>query len=94
MFQWIAANWLTIVCAAAVLGLVAVSLWNIVPRKGKPSACAGFKGLKHICSGEADCPAPDENSTHIVWATGGNMVPYDEQESYYIKGCLALGMAE
>lgn len=60
----------------------------------EPSACAGFEGLKHICSGEADCPAPDENSTHIVWATGGNMVPYDEQESYYIKGCLALGMAE
>ena len=60
----------------------------------EPSACAGFEGLKHICGGEADCPAPDENSIHIVWATGGNMVPENERESYYIKGCKALEAAE
>ncbi|MBQ2057964.1 MAG: hypothetical protein II387_02390 [Oscillospiraceae bacterium] len=55
MFQWIAANWLTIVCAAVVLGLVAVSLWNILPRKGKPSACAGCAGCASCSGGCAGC---------------------------------------
>lgn len=58
----------------------------------EPSACAGFAGLKYIAEGKADVPAPDEQSIHIVWATGGSMVPIDEKESYYMKGLAALGM--
>ena len=56
----------------------------------EPSACAGFAGLHHIVSGNADVPAPDEQSIHIVWATGGSMVPEEEKESYYLKGCRSL----
>lgn len=46
----------------------------------EPSACAAFEGLKYVCG------QTDENSIHIVWATGGNMVPADEKEAYYQKG--------
>ena len=58
----------------------------------EPSACAGFAGLSYITEGVTDVPAPDENSIHIVWATGGNMVPEEEKERYYMKGLRALGM--
>lgn len=58
----------------------------------EPSACAGFAGLKYIADGAADVPDPDENSIHIVWATGGSMVPDEEKEQYYMKGLRALGM--
>ena len=40
----------------------------------EPSACAGFAGLKYT--------AGDPNATHIVWATGGGMVPNEEMERY------------
>lgn len=57
----------------------------------EPSACAAFEGLKYINESssvvEGRCfPAPDENSIHIVWATGGNMVPEDEKKAYYERG--------
>ena len=26
------------------------------------------------------------NATHILWSTGGNMVPADEKQHYYEKG--------
>ncbi len=59
----------------------------------EPSACAAFEGLRHInggvgVSGNAGryFPAPDEKSIHIVWATGGSMVPEDEKVSYYDRG--------
>ena len=55
MFQWIAANWLTLVCAAAVLVLVAVSLWNVIPRKGKKPSCAGCSGCAACSGGCAGC---------------------------------------
>ena len=51
----------------------------------EPSACAAFEGLKYICGGEY-VPAPDENSIHVIWATGGNMVPEDEKTAYYERG--------
>ncbi len=52
----------------------------------EPSACAAFAGLRHIFPGGECFPAPDENSVHIVWATGGDMVPEEEKRIYYKKG--------
>lgn len=46
----------------------------------EPSACAGFEGPKHMLCSE-DCQA-----THIVWATGGAMVPEAEMKQYYERG--------
>lgn len=46
----------------------------------EPSACAGFEGPKHMVYSE-DCQA-----THIVWATGGAMVPEAEMKQYYERG--------
>lgn len=49
----------------------------------EPSACAGFEGLKHVSGYEgSEFPAPDENSVHIFWATGGSMVPEKEKLSF------------
>lgn len=52
----------------------------------EPSACAGFAGLRYVMDGRGGVPAPDENATHVVWATGGAMVPEDEKIDYYKKG--------
>ncbi|WP_397538020.1 D-serine ammonia-lyase [Rummeliibacillus pycnus] len=41
----------------------------------EPSATAGFIGLKQLPEA-----AQNPNATHIVWATGGSMVPKEEQE--------------
>lgn len=57
----------------------------------EPSACAGFAGLACVANGIGEVPVPDENSIHIVWATGGSMVPEEEKEEYYRKGCRKLG---
>ena len=51
----------------------------------EPSACAAFEGLRYICN-DAFAPAPDENSIHVIWATGGNMVPAEEKKAYYERG--------
>ena len=40
----------------------------------EPSACAGFAGLKYT--------AGHPNATHIIWATGGGMVPEEEMAAY------------
>ena len=53
----------------------------------EPSACAGFPGLEHIAQERSvGFPTPDENSIHVVWATGGAMVPDEEKEDYYRRG--------
>ena len=52
----------------------------------EPSACAAFEGLKYVHGGE--------NDIHIIWATGGNMVPEDEKTAYYEKGAKALQIKE
>ena len=55
----------------------------------EPSACAAFEGIKFVEAGVldgSDIPEPDENSIHILWATGGNMVPEDEKKAYYQMG--------
>ena len=51
----------------------------------EPSACAAFDGLQYVHGGE--------NDIHIIWATGGNMVPEDEKTAYYNKGSKALQSA-
>lgn len=43
----------------------------------EPSACAGFEGPRHmVCSDEC-------RPVHIVWATGGAMVPREEMDAFY-----------
>lgn len=43
----------------------------------EPSACAGFEGPRHtICSDDCE-------PVHIVWATGGAMVPKEEMDAFY-----------
>lgn len=58
----------------------------------EPSSCPAFIGPS-ICyrnSNYKDMHRITEtmfqNSTHIIWATGGNMVPEKEREIYYEKG--------
>lgn len=45
----------------------------------EPSATSGFHGVKNILAVNKDT----ENATHLVWSTGGNMVPDKEQALYY-----------
>lgn len=60
----------------------------------EPSAASGFPGLKWINSTpegrkyieSINLTDKMKNSTHIVWATGGSMVPRDVMQSYYKKG--------
>ena len=44
----------------------------------EPSACAGFPGPGAVC---ASREVPDR-AVHILWATGGGMVPPDEMDKY------------
>ena len=62
------------------------ALWT---REGifiEPSACAGFqaavrlKDMEKLLSGFTEEQL--RNSTHIIWSTGGSMVPSDERERY------------
>lgn len=65
--------------------------------KIEPSACAGFPGLVHTVKAAASLsgreasaaglsPEVVMNATHIVWATGGSMVPSAEMQNYIAKG--------
>ena len=51
-------------------------LYNLENLFIEPSSCAGFPGVPVI-----DKNAP-KGAIHLVWATGGNMVPSDEKEKY------------
>ena len=53
----------------------------------EPSACAGFKGLSEICRGgnewdwyikEHGLSEHMDQAVHIVWATGGGLLPWDQ----------------
>lgn len=57
----------------------------------EPSACASFEGPAMVSSAEAyliknNLKDKMENATHILWATGGNMVPKEEMQAYYNMG--------
>lgn len=45
----------------------------------EPSATAGFIGFKQLPKA-----VRHENATHIVWATGGSMVPKEERKKYIL----------
>ncbi|PIC79630.1 D-serine ammonia-lyase [Sporosarcina sp. P18a] len=48
----------------------------------EPSALAGMTGPVQVI--KSTLPLADsKNATHLVWGTGGNMVPADEMKSYY-----------
>lgn len=51
----------------------------------EPSALAGFAGPARLHPGEAAEPG-----THLVWATGGSMVPADEMQAYLRRGRIEL----
>jgi len=57
----------------------------------EPSACATFTGPSLLASHaewleEKGLKDKMKNATHILWATGGSMVPEGEMQSYYEKG--------
>ncbi|SUG12520.1 D-serine dehydratase [Salmonella enterica subsp. arizonae] len=58
----------------------------------EPSALAGMAGPQRVCAAAAYpqklgfSQALLDNATHLVWATGGGMVPEDEMEQYLAKG--------
>ena len=64
----------------------------------EPSALAGVPGIARVL-GERQgylaraglSPQAMANATHLVWATGGNMVPAAEMDAYLAKGRELLG---
>lgn len=48
----------------------------------EPSALAGMTGPIQLAKHDVNL----QNATHIVWATGGGMVPEEEMKEYYAKG--------
>lgn len=65
----------------------------------EPSAVAGFKGPLHLFGSQEGRNYLREhqlerkliNATHIIWATGGSMVPKEIMKDYYTKGLLIEG---
>ena len=62
----------------------------------EPSAVAGFLGPQRVLDDAAYLkrakltPKVLANATHLVWATGGSMVPPDEMNDYFRKGVELL----
>lgn len=64
----------------------------------EPSALAGMSGIMHVQSAIAEeyrarihlSPARMAHATHLVWATGGSMVPATEMIHYLAKGSSIL----
>ena len=50
--------------------------------KLEPSALAGMFGPIMLSKKLSGLP----NGYHLIWATGGNMVPIEEQNKYYKQG--------
>lgn len=64
----------------------------------EPSAVAGAAGIAWSQTPSVvDALAPIDplhQATHLIWATGGNMVPGEEMQAYYERGVAALGSAD
>ena len=56
--------------------------------KLEPSALAGMYGPVLLAKDPvlSAYHAPRENAVHLVWATGGSMVPPEEMRAYYEAG--------
>jgi D-serine dehydratase len=54
----------------------------------EPSAAAGFTGITPTIKNMPAFNTP--NATHIVWATGGSMMPKSERDTNYAKGKALL----
>ena len=59
----------------------------------EPSALAGVPGIARVHADQQGYLARAgldahamTNATHLIWATGGNMVPHDEMDAYLTKG--------
>lgn len=58
----------------------------------EPSAAAGFPGIKHVLTSTDYLERMGldakkmSNATHLIWATGGSMVPRSEMAEYIAKG--------
>ena len=57
----------------------------------EPSSCASFTGPELVINSDEYLEKNNlkdkmENAVHILWATGGNMVPEEEMKSYYMMG--------
>ena len=57
----------------------------------EPSSCASFPGPPLVAADTKWLEAKGladkmKNASHILWATGGSMVPEDEMKSYYERG--------
>ena len=58
----------------------------------EPSALAGMAGPQRVCASQAYQQMHNftaeqmQNATHLVWATGGGMVPEEEMAQYLAKG--------
>nr|WP_318383645.1 D-serine ammonia-lyase [uncultured Enterobacter sp.] len=61
----------------------------------EPSALAGMAGPQHVCANthyhqqHGFSAEQLRQATHVVWATGGGMVPDDEMAAYLAKGRLS-----
>lgn len=49
----------------------------------EPSACIGFIGAVRLPAGTVN---NIHDGTHVVWTTGGSMVPSEERKDYYEQG--------
>lgn len=73
-------------------------LYQTEGRQLEPSAIAGAPGMVHVLSDVATAyrarlglpSAHMQQATHLVWATGGSMVPKDEMKAYITKGAMIL----
>lgn len=48
----------------------------------EPSALAGIHGPAMLCAHGIE----EKNAYHLVWATGGSMVPEEKWKKYYSQG--------
>jgi len=62
----------------------------------EPSAVAGFAGIKHVLEAHdyqqrlGLTPQHLQQATHLVWGTGGSMVPAAEMDAYVARGKALL----